>query len=71
MLFCAMQLSALRQQIAGLRAENLALRTALGGDKEAASAIAAAGRGTVRTRSTLWPDACMLWAQDCISELGR
>jgi len=41
-----MQLAALRQQIASLRAENLALRTALGGDKEAAAVIAAAGRGT-------------------------
>lgn len=40
-----MQLAALRQQIASLRAENLALRTALGGDKEAAAVIAAAGRG--------------------------
>lgn len=40
-----LQLAALRQQIAGLRAENLALRTALGGDKEAAGVIAAAGRG--------------------------
>lgn len=39
-----LQLAALRQQIAGLRAENLALRTALGGDKEAAAALAAAGR---------------------------
>lgn len=38
-------MAALRQQIAGLRAENLALRTALGGDKEAAAVIAAAGRG--------------------------
>mgnify|MGYP001807441014 CR=1 FL=1 len=51
-LCCAMQLSALRQQIASLRAENLALRTALGGDKEAAGVIAAAGRGTVSTAVT-------------------
>jgi hypothetical protein len=44
-----LQLAALRQQIAGLRAENLALRTALGGDREAAAALAAAGRaGQVR-----------------------
>jgi hypothetical protein len=42
-----MQLAALRQQIASLRAENLALRTALGGDKEAAAVMAAAGRGSV------------------------
>jgi hypothetical protein len=41
-----LQLAALRQQIASLRAENLALRVALGGDKEAATAIAAAGRGS-------------------------
>jgi hypothetical protein len=49
---CAVQLSALRQQIASLRAENLALRTALGGDKEAAGVIAAAGRSTVSTAMT-------------------
>lgn len=46
LLFCDLQLAALRQQIASLRAENLALRVALGGDKEAAAAIAAAGRGS-------------------------
>jgi hypothetical protein len=40
----AAQLAALRQQIAGLRAENTALRTALGGDAAAASVFAAAGR---------------------------
>lgn len=44
---CVAQLAALRQQIASLRAENLALRTALGGDKEAAAVMAAAGRGSV------------------------
>jgi hypothetical protein len=38
------QLAALRQQNSGLRAENAALRTALGGDREAAAALAAAGR---------------------------
>jgi kinesin family protein 4/21/27 len=40
----AAQLAALRQQIAGLRAENTALRTALGGDAAAASVFAAVGR---------------------------